>query len=147
MTTKRETFYKKALRDALVAAGASVSFIEPNIGSTPGVPDVTVAWGLRDFWVETKVEGKRPINSIYVWKELLRAEQRKWIIDRCSVSSDSLTSIFVVVFNPGITDEVYIYRYSAFGGSAKSGALTTYFVAKTVQEVVEHFSRFCEVLL
>jgi hypothetical protein len=79
-----------------------VSVIEPNSGSTPGIPDLVVSKGVVDLWVELKVTKE---NVPEVWKKLLRPAQRQWIKRRMKTNG-LLMNTYVLVKTP-ITVNAY----------------------------------------
>ncbi len=94
-----EIKFRKQIVKALRAAGFMVSVIEPNSGSTPGIPDLVISKGVTDLWLELKVADKH-LSGDQVWRSCLRPAQRKWIKDRMAVAKKSFVSIYILVKIP-----------------------------------------------
>jgi hypothetical protein len=94
-----ETQFRRQVVNALRSVGFMVSVIEPNLGSTPGIPDLVLSKDDLDRWVELKVTDKTPTTR-QVWEDLLRPVQRRWIRDRVMVADVRVVPVYVLVRVP-----------------------------------------------
>lgn len=153
MPRKPESKFKGKLKAALEMAGAMVSNIEPAFGSSPGIPDLAVAWGLKDFWIETKIIEKRIPTPAYVWNDLLRPDQRIWFLDREKAMQSSneyqIIPAFVAVEVRAIK-EILLYSYSQSFGLSLIDEISldpeSSLVINDLPSIVEYLSRYCEIL-
>jgi len=101
-----ELDFKREVTKALEEAVFMVTAIEPNIGSTPGIPDLVISKRHRDLWLELKDISKEKqyekteLTAAVVWGKLLRPAQRQWIQKRSQVAIQGSAPVFVVVKTP-----------------------------------------------
>ena len=134
-----EIEFKRMIKEKFTKTGAMVSHFEPNIGSTPGVPDSLVSWGIEEFWLELKVTDKIPTVGL-VWNDLLRPAQKRWIKQRYTVyemDDDQLVPYFVAVESPF---GIWLYIYSIFRGGLK-----LQMEEASLAKLVNHFKKVCGV--
>lgn len=104
-----EVQFRRLVVKAFEKVGFMATVIEPNLGSTPGVPDLVLSKRDKDCWVELKVATKH-LTEEQVWQKLLRPAQRQWIRGRVGVADGTALRLHVMVNTP-IGIDLYSVAY------------------------------------
>jgi hypothetical protein len=92
-----EIQFRRKVVEAFEEAGFMATVVEPNLGSTPGTPDLVLSKGINDWWVELKVINRHKTTE-QIWERCLRSAQRQWIRRRLEAAGGESDSMLIFVF-------------------------------------------------